>query len=60
VDNGPLLHVYFREGESRSFDSAKGVDVTAGNGKALKAVWNGVVYQQLGPEGPTERSFPPR
>jgi cytoskeleton protein RodZ len=60
VDNGPLIHLYFKEGESRRFNSSKSIRITAGNGKALQAEWNGIVYQQLGPEGPTERIFPPR
>jgi cytoskeletal protein RodZ len=60
VDDGPLIHVYFREGESRRFSAAKSVVITAGNGRALRAEWNGVVYQELGPEGPMERRFPPR
>jgi hypothetical protein len=59
VDNGPLIHLYFKDGESRRFNSRKSISITAGNGRALKAEWNGVVYQQLGPEGPVERTFPP-
>ncbi|MDR2352185.1 MAG: DUF4115 domain-containing protein [Deltaproteobacteria bacterium] len=59
VDNGPLIHVYFKEGESRRFNCGKSIVITAGNGKAIQAEWNGVVYQQLGQEGPVERTFPP-
>ncbi|MDR2405608.1 MAG: helix-turn-helix domain-containing protein [Deltaproteobacteria bacterium] len=59
VDSGPLIHVYFKEGESRRFNCGRSIIITTGNGRALQAEWNGVVYQQLGPEGPMERTFPP-
>ncbi|MDR3153571.1 MAG: helix-turn-helix domain-containing protein [Deltaproteobacteria bacterium] len=59
VDNGPVIHVYFKAGEERSFDSKAGITLAAGDGAAVVADWNGSHLGPLGPEGPLELNFPP-
>jgi cytoskeletal protein RodZ len=59
VDNGPVIHVYFKAGEERSFDSKDSITLAAGNGAAVEAEWNGASLGPLGPEGPLELNFPP-
>ncbi|MDR1080920.1 MAG: DUF4115 domain-containing protein [Deltaproteobacteria bacterium] len=58
VDNGPVIHVYFRAGEERSFDSKGSITLAAGDGAAVEAEWNGASVGPLGPEGPLELNFP--
>ncbi|MDR1037439.1 MAG: DUF4115 domain-containing protein [Deltaproteobacteria bacterium] len=59
VDDGPLIHVYFKAGEERSFDSKGTITLAAGDGAAVVAEWNGATLGPLGPEGPLELNFPP-
>jgi cytoskeletal protein RodZ len=59
VDNKPVVHVYFKAGEERSFDSQSSITLAAGDGAAVEAEWNGRPLGALGPEGPLELNFPP-
>jgi cytoskeleton protein RodZ len=59
VDNGPLQHVFFKEGETRSFVGEKSVTLTCGDGRAIQAMWNGQDMGFVGTEGPMEITWPP-
>jgi cytoskeletal protein RodZ len=59
VDNGSLVHIYFKAGDSRSFQGQRDISVVLGDARAVEAEWNGESLGSLGPEGPLERTFPP-
>ncbi|MDR1607684.1 MAG: helix-turn-helix domain-containing protein [Deltaproteobacteria bacterium] len=60
VDERDTKYVYFQPGQNLAYDSQKSVLVTAGDGQALKAEWNGQDLGFLGPQGPVELAFPRR
>jgi cytoskeleton protein RodZ len=59
VDNSTLIHVYFKEGETRSFSGEKSISLTCGDGKAIQGEWNGEDLGLLGSGGPMELTLPP-
>jgi cytoskeletal protein RodZ len=58
VDNGPLIHLIFKEGEASTLDSLRGISVITGDGSSLEASWNGEALGPIGPASPVEAHFP--
>jgi cytoskeleton protein RodZ len=59
VDNGQIIHLYLKEGDNHTFESAQSVNITTGDGSSLEAFWNGEKLGLLGPARPVEAHFPP-